>query len=369
MFFCFSLLCKTAQTQELILNGGFENNIKLTEYIFANSNDILYWNKKPVYKLGQKGYIHPFFIQKKKGEKILADDLHFYKRNGFCYAEIREGKKIGSVLYCKLNSPLIKDTMYNLSFIFNFYVTEFYNNESTYIDFLFLKKPLSDFNPKTILKSQATVKSLKIINHTTLPEIWDSVRLVFKAKGEEEYIYIIGRRDKYYKEVKNPFLDTSNNILYSFNIDNISLKKRKTAILNDTTIKLDPYKHFKPDKINLIDSEFYPVSCYVPNGRYFADSLGYNQNFINHLDNLVYTLKMDDTLKLKINFYRNIDYALNKELIRYYIERYINYLGYNGIDLNRIEYEIFEDKKLYNPKYKSLFNDDSFNVSLKLYKK
>lgn len=367
MFFCFNLIGNIVFSQDLILNGDFEAKIKLSNHPFANKEDILYWNKEPIYKLGQGGYIYPFFIQQVKNMK----SPHFlYKRNGVCYASIREGKKIGSVLFCKLNSCLIRDSIYNLNFIFNCFPNLLNDKEEKYVDFLFVKKPLSNFDPKTIIKSKAIVKSLKITKYITLPEIWDSVRFVFKAKGDENYMYIIGRKDKYYKEVKNPFLDTSNYSLYDFNIDNISLKKGKSSLPDDDILlQLDPYKHFKPEKIDAINTEFFPVSCYMPNGIYINDSLCYNENFIRVFDNIVHTMESDSNLFLKINLYRNMSFPRPPDFLISVIEKYVRYICFYGIDAKRINYEIFSEQKYYNEKYSSLYQDKAFNVGLKLYKK
>lgn len=344
-------------SQELIPNGSFEEKIKPNKERYRLIDDIPRWNKPILYQYGEYGYFDPRFITRLKNTTLDGNGAFLYDTLGYCYTYLDQHQSTGSVLYTKLNATLIKDSLYDLSFMINPRCaandTIPVYNES--LSLIFSKFPLKDFTKRTLDKNTTTVYQYKPPKYH-LDLLWYKVNSQFKAKGSETYLYIIDTKKHQIKTSKNSTLEAflkERGITYE--LDNISLKKA-TKSTKEFIVFMDLYNHNPFPNSLPINKELFCNTCVGTNLEHLnteGDTVVYtntttyllNKSFISFCDNLIFTLKNEPSLKLKLNVYCFL--KADESYYKYLTYRFIAYCCFYGIDENRISVENIDniDKK------------------------
>lgn len=234
----FFLTAHISFSQNLISNGDFEKGTPLTDLVYI-LDSVEHW----------QGFGSPDYFSVDSPYPVSVFNNYFgfqqpHSGKSYCgfYAGRPGASNVHELIYTEMKSPLIKDSLYYLSFYIS--LGDYMTHRSNSIGVLFSQELFfeTDYREHMVLQRIIRTISPMLISDSVVlsnDQGWAQILVTYKAKGEERYLFLGGFDDKKgsnahaRERTSKPDRDVVVGKSYYF-IDDVFLSKQK--IEKDTTI-------------------------------------------------------------------------------------------------------------------------------------
>jgi OOP family OmpA-OmpF porin len=258
-------------SQNLIKNGDFEQGYPMTDIAY-NLDSVKYW----------KGYCSPDYFSVDSPYPVSVFNNYFgfqIPHSGKNYCGFFSGRlgspKLYELIYNNISSPLIKDSTYYLSFYVS--LGDYMTHRANSIGVLFCQDLFFEITDMGVLGTvwieKKQINPILIVDSTILSidKDWTQIKLAYKAKGGERYLFIGGfdnkresnthLRERNYKPdndayaghsyyfiddvfLSNQEFENEININSTFSFEKINFQTNSFELSTKSTLILDPLIRF-----------------------------------------------------------------------------------------------------------------------------